>query len=217
MTSYYRKFIKGYADLAAPLTALMAKNRPFIWSEACERAFVSLKQALMSPPVLAMPEQGCQFVLDVDSSDFAIGAVLSQRQRAGERVIAYASRRLSNRERNYCITRRELLALVFYLNYFRYYLLGAEKPTCIRTDHAALLLLKRIPEPIGQQARWLDIMEEFDIVVEHRAGRLHSNADAMSRDPCHRPRCCPKMGGFSEVSGTRGVEDATGGNRLLQV
>lgn len=60
----------------------------------------------------------------------------------------------------------------------------------VRTDHAALLWLRRMPEPVGQQARWLEIMEEYDFAVEHRAGIAHRSADSMSRLPCYNPRCC---------------------------
>ena len=81
--------------------------------------------------------------------------------------------------------------MVSYLKYFRHYLLGAKPRVVVRTDHAAILWLRRIPEPIGQQARWLESMEEFDFCIEHRAGSRHGNADAMSRDPCYNKRCCP--------------------------
>jgi hypothetical protein len=126
--------------------------------------------------------------LDTDSSDFAIGAVLTQQQGEDERVIAYASRHLSPHKQTYCVTRRELLAVVYYLKYFRHYLLGAAQTVKVPTDHAAIQWLRRIPEPVGQQARWLELMEEFNITIEHRAGRLHSNTDAMSRDPCYNRR-----------------------------
>jgi transposase InsO family protein len=191
ITSYYRKYIKDYGRIASPLTALTAKNKVFVWSQECQEAFEMLKAALVSPPILAMPLDDAQYLLDTDSSNFAIGAVLSQLQDGQERVIAYASRHLSTREQNYCVTRRELLAVVYYLKYFRHYLLGAKLPVRIRTDHAAILWLRRIPEPVGQQARWLETMEEFNFTVEHRAGRLHCNADAMSRIPCNNRRCCP--------------------------
>ena len=112
ITSYYRKFVKGYAALAAPLTALMAKNRAFVWTQGCQEAFEELKCVLASPPILAMPIDGGQHVLDCYVSDYAIGCVLSQIQGDETRVVAYASRHLSPRERNYCVTRRELLAVV---------------------------------------------------------------------------------------------------------
>lgn len=193
LTSYYRKFVNQYAHIVAPLTALLGKNKMFSWTDECEHAFVALKQALANPPLLAMPVQGQPYILDTDASDFAIGGVLSQVQDGETRVIAYASRRLSSRERNYCVTRRELLAVVNYLKFFRAYLLGATPPVRIRTDHAALTWLKNIPEPVGQQARWLETMQEYSYVIEHRAGRSHGNADGMSRDPCYNSRCCPSQ------------------------
>src|SRR5208282_3438708 len=82
---------------------------------------------------------------------------------------------------NYCVTRRELLAIIHFLRYFRHYLFGVRFR--IRTDHAALLWLRRIPEPVGQQARWLELTAEYSFFVEHRPGKSHANADAMSRVP----------------------------------
>ena len=76
------------------------------------------------------------------------------------------------------------MAIIYYLKYFRQYLLGRHFK--IRTDHAALQYLQRTPEPIGQQARWLDVIGEFDFEIEHRPGRSHGNADAMSRKPCRQ-------------------------------
>ena len=112
----------------------------------------------------------------------AVGAVLSQVQDGEEKVICYASRMLSKQERNYCCTGRELLAVVNFVRQFKEYLLG--RKFLIRTDHAALTWLRRTPEPIGQQARWCEILEEFDIEIKHRPGKQHGNADALSRRPC---------------------------------
>jgi len=112
----------------------------------------------------------------------SIGAVLSQVQNGVERVIAYASRSLSKPERNYCVTRNELLAIVCYTKTFRQYLLGRQ--FVIRTDRSTLQWLRTTPEPIGQQARLCEILEEFDFQIFHRLGRLHGNADAMSQRPC---------------------------------
>ena len=134
-----------------------------------------------------MPTDRGEFTLDTDASNFATGAVLSQKQKGIERVVAYASRSLDRREQNYCVTRKELLAVVHFLRFFKQYLLG--RSFRVRTDHAALSWLKRTPDPIGQQARWLEQMEEFDFVVEHRSGKRHGNADAMSRRPCLKKDC----------------------------
>jgi len=104
-----------------------------------------------------MPTSDDAFVLDTDASDVAIGAVLSQRIDGTERVVAYASKRLSKAETNYCVTRRQLLAVVYFMRYFRHYLLG--RCFMVRTDLAALQWLRRMPEPVGQQARSLGQLE----------------------------------------------------------
>src|SRR6267154_19341 len=106
-----------------------------------------------------MPKYEGGYCLDTDASNEAIGAVLSQRQNGQERVIAYASRLLTKPERNYCVTRKELLAVVHYCKQFRTYLLG--RHFLIRTDHSALRWLRNMPDPIGQQARWLELLEEY--------------------------------------------------------
>ena len=187
LASYYRRFVRSFAQIAAPLHALMQKNCRFQWSHEAQQSFDALKTALTTPPILAMPNDVGLFTLDTDASDHSIGAVLSQEQHGVERVIAYASRSLDRREQNYCVTRKELLAVVHFLRYFKQYLLG--RKFRIRTDHAALTWLKRTPDPIGQQARWLELMEEFDFSIEHRPGIRHGNADALSRHPCPKKAC----------------------------
>jgi len=131
-----------------------------------------------------MPNDADPFLLDTDACDVSIGAVLSQVQNGVEKVIAYASRSLSKPEQNYGVTRKELLAIVCYTKTFQQYLLGRQ--FVIRTDHSALQWLRITLEPIGQQARWCEILEEFDFQIVHRLGRLHENADAMSRRPCRQ-------------------------------
>lgn len=100
-----------------------------------------------------------------DASNSAIGAVLSQIQKGTERVVAFASRKMSRAECNYCATRKELLAVVSFVKYFKHYLLG--RHFIVRTDHAALQWLWKIPDPVGQQARWIGFLEEFDFTVVH--------------------------------------------------
>src|SRR6267154_942659 len=126
LASYYRRFIKDFGQIAAPLHALTGKHSRFCWTEACEVAFEELKSRLISSPILAMPTDSGEYRLDTDASNYAIGAVLSQVQNGEERVIAYASRTLSQPEKNYCVTRRELLAIVYFTKQFRSYLLGRD-------------------------------------------------------------------------------------------
>ena len=136
----------------------------------------------MSSPVLALPDWSQPFLLDTDASGTGIGAVLSQIQKGKECVIAYASRTLTKSERNYCVTRRELLAVVTFLQHFRPYLLGT--PFTLRTDHGALSWIHKFKEPEGQIARWVQKLQEYEFTIIHRPGIRHKNADAMSRIPC---------------------------------
>ncbi|UYV61771.1 K02A2.6-like [Cordylochernes scorpioides] len=108
LCTYYRRFVEGYADIAAPLHRLTEAKSTFHWSQDCENAFVTLKGGLCSSPVLVYPQPGMRFVLDTDASNSGIGAVLSQVQDGEERVIEYYSKILTKPERNYCATRREL-------------------------------------------------------------------------------------------------------------
>jgi len=175
--------VEGFAKIAHPLHDLTKKNAAFIWTEACEGAFVELKRRLTSAPVLMAPTDHGQYILDTDASDFALGAVLQQKQDDGlVHVIAYGSRSLAGPERRYCITRKEMLAVVFGLKKYRQHLLGRQ--IIVRTDHAALIYLYRTPEPLGQQGRWLDLLSEFRLKIEHRPGHKHGNSDALSRRPC---------------------------------
>jgi len=98
--------------------------------------------------------------------------------------VAYASRTLIPAERVYCTTRKEQLAMVYGLRQFRPYILGYR--TVVRSDHAALMYLKRAIEPVGQQARWLNFIEQFTLDLRHRKGASHNNAEALSCRPCER-------------------------------
>ena len=184
LASYYRRFVKDFGSIAKPLHQLTEKHRAgrFEWSPACQNAFDELKHRLTSAPILAYPCAEGEFILDTDASNDGIGGVLSQIQDGHERVIAYGSKVLSKSERNYCVTRRELLAVVTYLKHFKQYLYG--RHVTVRTDHGALRWLTNFKQPEGQLARWLEVVCAYDIEIIHRAGRSHANADALSRRPC---------------------------------
>jgi len=150
----------------------------------CDAAFQQLKQALTSAPILVVPCDEGQYVLDTDASDTALGAVLQQEQNGKLHVVGYASRTLNPTESRYCITHCELLGVVVGFKKYRQHLLG--RPIIVWTDHAALKYLLTTPEPVGQQGRWLDLLSEYDITIHHRPGRFHGNSDALSRCPCER-------------------------------
>jgi len=103
---------------------LTESGKEFLWAEACDKTFRTLKENLASTPVLAYPTLDDMFILDTDVSGLAIGAVLSQVQNGTEKVIAYFSRALRRVERNYCVTRCELLAVVDGICNFHHYLYG---------------------------------------------------------------------------------------------
>lgn len=180
--SYYRKFLAGFAEMAEPLRKLLSKDADFEWTPRQEAAFQKLKEALCAKPVLAHPDFESQrpFILDCDASNVGIGAVLSQEQADGvEKPIAYFSKALTKAERNYSVTRKELLAIVSAAKNFKYFLIG--RPFTIRTDHRALEWLTKSTTISTQLARWAEALKDFNFTINYRPGRSHANADALSR------------------------------------
>ena len=139
LSSYYRKFIQNFASIARPLQHLTERGRTFAWTTECANSFAVLKQRLTSAPILVFPDCSKPFILDTDASQDGIGAVLSQTHEGAERVVAYASRSMTKAERKYCVTRKELLAVVVFTKLFRPYLLGQSFK--LRTDHGSLTWL----------------------------------------------------------------------------
>ncbi|VDI81855.1 Hypothetical predicted protein [Mytilus galloprovincialis] len=178
---YYRKFIPHFSEVAAPLNRLTRKGVKFTWDEKCKNSFDQLKNALTTASILSLPKSDGNLILDTDASNVGVGAVLSQMQNDEERVIAYSSRALSSSQQNYCITKRELLAVVLFVEQFRHYLWG--RRFIIRTDHAPLYWLKNFKNPQGMLAGWLSILDTYDFEIQHRASIKHQNADALSRHP----------------------------------
>ena len=179
LASYYRRFIEGFSNIARPLHQLTEKNIHSVWAEECEQSFVELKEKLISAPILPYPLPEGDYILDTDASGYALGAVLSQVQDGQEKVIGYASRSLNKAEKNYCVTRRELLAVVFALRHFKPYVYG--RAVTVRTDHGALRWLTNFKDPEGQLARWLETISQYNVTLVHRLGRQHGNADGLSR------------------------------------
>ena len=141
----------------------------------------------MRAPILGYPLPDAPLILDTDASNQAVGAVLSQLQDGQEQVIAYYSQTLSRPQKQYCITRRELLAVIKAVQHFHHYLYG--RHFTVRTDHAALKWLLSFRNPEGQIARWIQRLQEYDFEIEHRSGLKHNNADALSRRPCLAQHC----------------------------
>jgi hypothetical protein len=201
---YYRRFISGFADIAKPLTRLTEKKRAFQWTPKVETTFQTLKEALCTAPILAYPQPGGKFIVDTDASNVGIGGVLSQVQDGQERVISYYSKTLSKAEKNYCVTWRELLAIVKSIERFHKYLYGQEFHLC--TNHSALTWLMSFKNLEGQTVRWIQRLQEYNFTSEHRQGRKHNNADAHSRWPCQEGCShCQKVEAKAEAKQVRAI------------
>ena len=181
LTGYYRKFIKDFSKIAGPLIHLTKKDEPFAWSAECENAFQTLKNLLTTPPILAYPNYQDPYILQTDASGEALGMILSQVQEGQERVVAYAGKRLSSAEKNYSTTEKEALAVIEGLKHFDPYLRGSQ--VTIVTDHSALTWLLSQREPKGRIARWVCYLQQFNYTIQHKTGKKHTNADALSRIP----------------------------------
>ena len=188
--NYYRSFIQGFATLAAPLHHLTNKNVIFRLDDESQKAFESLKIKLIDSPMLSYPVDNEIFILDTDVSNVGVGAVLSQMVDGVERVLAYGSQALSNSQRNYCTTKRELLAVVIFIGKFKHFLYG--RHFLVRTDHASLVWLTNFKKPEGMPARWLSILGTYDFEIQHRPGAKHGNADGLSRRIDKRDRSCKR-------------------------
>ena len=181
LVGFYRRFIQDFGKIAEPLYKLLNKKERFTWSKECESAVEQLKQALQKASILCYPNDTDPYTLTTDATLFGIGAVISQRQQWGERVIACASKTLSKSQRNYSTTKRELFAIIYFTQHFRNYLLGQK--FLIVTDHRALTLLYSFKEPDGLLTRWIEKLGQFDFEIKHEAGNRIPHADCLSRVP----------------------------------
>ena len=181
MATYYKKFIKDFAQKSAPLYKLTRPSSRFEWNEECENAFQSLKQALTSPPILRYPDYSKPFFLVTDASTEALSCILSQKDDENrEYVICYGGRALKDREKRYHICELELLSIVYGLSYYKHILYSAK--IYVVTDCRALQFLKTAPIK-GRIARWGFILASHDYSVIYRPGKLNASADALSRRP----------------------------------
>ena len=154
---FYRRFIKDFSQIARPLMNLLAKDAPFEFTDECLTAFHTLKKALISAPIIQPPNWLLPFEIMCDASDYVVGAVLGQTKDKKHHAIAYASKTLSGAQLYYTTTKKELLAVVFAIDKFRSYLVGAK--VIDYTDHDALkyLLTKKDTKP--KLIRWVLLLQ----------------------------------------------------------
>ena len=182
LAQFYGRFVPDFAQIAHPLHTLLKKYNQWSWTPQCQQAFELLKAKLSAAPVLKHPDftPGKPFILCTDASDYAVGAVLAQLDEDNfERPIAFASRTLQASERNYSVTDKEGLALVWSVKHFRPYIFN--RKIIVYTDHIALRWLMITPQPSGRLSRWAMTLQEYDIEIKFRRGNNNSVADCLSR------------------------------------
>jgi len=182
LSGYFRRFINQYTKTAYPLTQLTRKDIDFNWGLDQQTAFNSLKNSLLTEPVLSIFDPKKEIFLHTDASKIGIGAILTQKDSNGhEKVIAYYSRRLNRHEEEYGVTQQECLAVVDSVDHFHVYLHGQQ--FTIISDHSALQWLFRIKEPKGRLYRWSIRLSVYNYKIVHRKGTSHHAPDALSRAP----------------------------------
>ena len=178
LVSYYRRFIRNCAKISKPLTTLVGKNE-LKWSESQQKSFEDLKKALCDAPVLRCFDPSLQIIVTTDASNYAIGAVLEQKDGNSTRPVAYHSRTLNPAEQNYAAHERELLAIVDTLRVWRVYLHGNH--FTVHTDHYPLKYLETQESLSQRQVRWLEKLVQFDFTIIPISGKSNKVADALSR------------------------------------
>ena len=170
MTGYFRKFIKAYGTTARPLQRLTKSGVQFVWGEEEQGAFEELRARLVEAPVLVQPKWDEPMVLVTDASAFGAGAAMVQEREGKWRVVEYASKELTETERRYSTTDREMLALVWGTRKFRQYLFGTK--VTAYTDHECLTGRRNIDDPTGRTGRWMGELMQYGLEVKKIRGRI---------------------------------------------
>ncbi len=180
LTGYNRQFIRGYADIAHPLTSLLKRGAKFHCGPEQQNAFETLKVKLISAPVLILPDYTREFILCTDASDIGLGGILMQERNGKPQPIPYASRLCTSAERNYSITERETLAVIYCLERFRDMILDYKVK--VWTDHTAIQSLFKHKNLRSRLARWFMTLQKYEVTFEYIPGKKNAAADALSRN-----------------------------------
>ena len=182
VAGYYRAFCKNFSAVVAPLTSLVSPLVPFMWSTDCQRAFECAKALLSNAPVLAAPDFGKPFKVEVDASDVGAGAVLMQEDESGlDHPVCYFSRKFNACQSRYATIEQETLALLMALEFFEVYVGSSVAPVVIYTDHNPLVFLARMYNKNRRLMRWALILQGYNIEIRHKKGSENVCADALSR------------------------------------
>lgn len=178
LANFYRRFVKNYAKIARPLSDVTRQDN-YKWESEQAESFEALKQAMTTAPVLAHPKSSEKFVLSTDASKYAVGASLVQ----NGHPVAFLSHRLTDVETRWTTGDQELLAFIIALKEWSVYLRG--RNFVFYTDHEPIRYLQTKPKLNGRQARWLDLLQEYDFDVKHIPGVKNIVPDSLSRRADH--------------------------------
>ncbi|MES9881971.1 MAG: reverse transcriptase domain-containing protein, partial [Sedimenticola sp.] len=180
LAQFYKKFIKDFSKICKPLHELTSQKRKFQWTDEAQQAFDQLKQKLINPPILQFPQFDQKFYLWTDSSDFAVGFVLGQKDENGRNtVILYGGKQLNKCERAWSSTERECFAVFYAIKQCHCYL--ADKSFTVYSDHQALTSLTKTSRNNGRLMRWSLLLSGYDFDIEYIPGKRMTNADFLSR------------------------------------
>lgn len=182
LTGYYRQFVKDYSKIAQGLTDLTHDDVPWIWTKDHQAAFEELKRILVSNVVMNYPDFSKPFIVKSDASLGAIGYVLTQKIKGKEKVISYGSKKLNQTQQRWSTYDREFFALLCAIRANAHYLRHA--PFIAITDHRPLLAWRKVDakkDPTGRRTRWSIELDTYDFELIFKKGKIHSDADALSR------------------------------------
>ncbi|GKA03902.1 reverse transcriptase domain-containing protein [Tanacetum coccineum] len=205
---FYHRFIQDFSKIARPMTHLLEKETPFIFSKECIKAFNILKKKLTEAPILVAPDWDLPFEIMCDASDYAVGAVLGQRKTKHFQPIHYASKTMTDAQAHYTTTEKELLAVVYAFEKFRPYLVLSK--TIVYTDHSALkyLLAKQDAKP--RLLWWILLLQEFDVIIRDKKGAENLVADHLSRlenpHQANKPLISPRLAIMDPPGDNMGID-----------
>ena len=179
LCSFYRKFIRWFSEIAAPMTDLTKKDRqPFVWTDEADQAFNRLKTAMVTAPVLQLPDFEREFTVTTDASEVSVGGILQQDFGNGLQPICYESRKLNPAETRYSAYERELLGITWAVGKWRHYL--ASHHFVIQTDHDSLKNLPNQPAVNRRVWKWVQVLQGYDCEILHIPGK-NNPADFLTR------------------------------------
>lgn len=182
MVGYYRRFCPNFADVANPLTALISPKEKFVWSSECQAAFEKIRSILMTRPVLKSPDFSQPFVLQVDASDVAAGAVLLQAGDGGIlHPVSFMSTKFKVYQRSYSTIEKEALALLMALEKFAVYLDNSAEEIIVYSDHNPLQFVNHMKNKNQRLSRWCLALQPYNLKIIHIKGKENVLADMLSR------------------------------------